>query len=65
MRNIPNNPQMSLREIAEETGMTIGAVHMHLSRGLKKLRSHGLVIKMQELADDLDRNRKGNVEWLS
>jgi hypothetical protein len=38
---------------------------MHLSRGLKKLRSHGLVIKMQELADDLDRNRKGSVEWLS
>ena len=57
--------QMSLKEIAEELDMTVGAVHTCLSRGLKKLRSQGLVLKMQELAQDLDRNRKGSVEWLS
>jgi hypothetical protein len=32
---------MSLEEIAEETGMTVGAVGMCLSRGLKKLRREG------------------------
>jgi DNA-directed RNA polymerase specialized sigma24 family protein len=60
---LPFGAQMSLREIAEELDMTVGAVHMHLSRGLKKLRSQGLVIKMQELANELDRNRNGSVEW--
>ena len=55
--------QMSLDEIAKEMGMSKGAVNMCLSRALRKLRSQGLVIKMQELADDLDRNRKGSVEW--
>jgi DNA-binding transcriptional regulator GbsR (MarR family) len=63
MRNIPGNPQMSLAEIAEETGMSIGAVRMTIHRALRKLRSQGLVIKMQELADDLDRNRKGSVQY--
>jgi DNA-directed RNA polymerase specialized sigma24 family protein len=35
-------PEMSYREIAEELAMTVSAVHMHLSRGLKKLRRKGL-----------------------
>jgi biotin operon repressor len=56
-------PQMSLQEIADELGTTKSAVNMCLVRAMKKLRSQGLVIKMQELADDLDRNRKGRVEW--
>jgi predicted transcriptional regulator len=54
---------MSLAEIAEELGTTKSAVNMCLVRALKKLRSQGLVIKMQELADDLDRNRKRSAEW--
>lgn len=63
MRNLANRASMSLEEIAEEEGMSVGAVHMCLSRALRKLRSQGLVFKMQELAEDLDRNRKGSAEW--
>jgi hypothetical protein len=53
---------MSLEEIAEETGMTVGAVGMCLSRGLKKLRSEGLLYTAKELAEELDRNRRGCTE---
>jgi DNA-binding CsgD family transcriptional regulator len=52
-----------LEEIAEETGMSFGSVHMHLSRGLKKLRANGLLKTCAELAEELGRNRRGNVEW--
>jgi predicted transcriptional regulator len=62
-RVLPIRPQMSLAEIAEELGTTKSAVNMCLVRALKKLRSQGLVFKMQELADDLDRNRKGCAQY--
>ena len=60
---ILHRQQMSIAEIADELGTTKSAVNMCLVRALKKLRSQGLVIKMQEMAHDLDRNRKGSVEW--
>ena len=40
----PIKHQMSLQEIAEETGMTVGAVNVCLGRALKKLRSQGLIL---------------------
>ena len=60
---LPFNAQMSHREIAEELGMTVGAVHMTLHRALRKLRSHGLTLTCKELADDLDSRRKGSVHY--
>jgi hypothetical protein len=48
---------MTLEEIAEETGMSLSAVSMTISRGLKKLRSQGLLITAKELAEHLARNR--------
>jgi predicted transcriptional regulator len=65
MRNLPTNAHMSVSEIAEEMDMSKAAVNMCLRRALHKLRSQGLVIKMQELGNELDRNRKGSVEWQS
>jgi hypothetical protein len=50
-------PAMSVEEIAAAEGITVGAAHMHLSRGLKKLRSSGLIFTCRELAGVLDRNR--------
>jgi hypothetical protein len=53
---------MSVEEIAEETGMTVGAVGMTISRALKKLRTEGLLYTAKELAEELDRNRRGCTE---
>lgn len=53
---------MSLQEIADELGITPGAVHMTLNRALKKLRAHGLIPQMKELGIALDAGRK-SVEW--
>jgi predicted DNA-binding protein YlxM (UPF0122 family) len=58
MRNLPTRAHMSLSEIAEEEGISKAAVNMCLRRALRKLRSQGLVLKMQELADGLDKGRK-------
>lgn len=52
----------SLEEIAQAEGMSIAAVHMMISRALRKLRAHGLLCTARDLAIELDRNRKGNVE---
>jgi hypothetical protein len=50
-------PEMSYSEIAEELGLTVSAVHMSLSRGLKKLRRKGLILTARELSIELERNR--------
>jgi DNA-binding transcriptional regulator GbsR (MarR family) len=50
-------PVMSHDEIAEELGMSVGAVTMTLSRALRKLRRQGLLQTCRELAAALDRNR--------
>jgi predicted transcriptional regulator len=59
----PRNGQMSLDEIAKEMKMSKSAVNMCLCRALRKLRSHGLVFKMQDMADEIERNRKGSVHY--
>jgi len=48
---------MSIREIAEETGLTPSAVSMCLTRGLRKLRRDGLLLTCKELAEVLKANR--------
>jgi DNA-directed RNA polymerase specialized sigma24 family protein len=53
---------MSLQEIAEETGMSVSAVSVTLTRGLRKLRREGLIQTARELAQELDRNRREIVE---
>lgn len=53
---------MTLQEIAESEGMTIGAVNTLLCRAFKKLRRAGLLMTARELADELERNRRGIVE---
>jgi predicted DNA-binding protein YlxM (UPF0122 family) len=63
MRNLPGNPGMSLEEIAQEMHMSKSAVNMCIHRALRKLRSQGLTFTCKELADDLDRNRKGSVQY--
>ena len=52
----------SLAEIAQAEGMSIAAVHMMISRALRKLRASGLLITARELAAELDRNRRGCTE---
>jgi excisionase family DNA binding protein len=47
----------SLEAIAKAEGMSIAAVHMCLTRALRKLRRQGLVCTARELAQELDRNR--------
>jgi DNA-binding CsgD family transcriptional regulator len=63
--SLPRNGAMSLQEIAEHEGISVKTVNITLQSALRKLRHHGLALKMQELADDLDRGRRGSVEWLS
>ena len=53
---------MSVEAIPKAEGTTVGAVNMLLSRALKKLRTGGLLCTARELAQELDRNRKGVVE---
>jgi DNA-directed RNA polymerase specialized sigma24 family protein len=60
---LPRNGQMSLQEIAEHEGISVKTVNITIQCALRKLRHHGLVLKMQELANDLDSRRKGSVEW--
>ena len=48
---------MTLAEIAEREGVSVGAVHMLLSRALRKLRRQGLLLTCKELAEALERNR--------
>jgi predicted transcriptional regulator len=50
-------PEMSYSDIAEELGLTVSAVHMHLSRGLKKLRRKGLLQTARELSIELEAHR--------
>jgi predicted transcriptional regulator len=50
-------PEMSYSEIAEELGMTVSAVHMSLSRGLKKLRRKCLLQTARELSIELEAHR--------
>lgn len=61
MTNLPKCG-MSLQEIAQETGMSVSAVNMCIQRALRKLRHLGedneTMLKMKELAHDLDSNRK-------
>ena len=52
---------MTLEEIAEAEGLSVGAVGMLLSRALPKLRrAQGLLLTCRELAAELERGR--NVE---
>lgn len=51
------NGGMSLREIAEREGMSIGAVNVLLSRAMRKLRKQKLICTAAELARQLDANR--------
>lgn len=60
---LPYGAQMSLAEIAQEEGISVGCVRMTINRALRKLRSEGITFKMQELGDELERNRKGSIEW--
>jgi DNA-binding CsgD family transcriptional regulator len=54
----PVKHQMSLAEIAEETGMSVAAVNVCLGRALRKLRNRGLLVTTaRALALELDRNR--------
>jgi DNA-binding CsgD family transcriptional regulator len=62
---LARNGHMSLQEIAEHEGISVKTVNITLQCALRKLRHHGLVLKMQELGNELDRNRKGSVEWTS
>jgi hypothetical protein len=52
----------SLEAIAKAEGMSVAAVHVIISRALRKLRSQGLVLICRELAQHLDANRKEIVE---
>jgi hypothetical protein len=59
----PVKHAMSLEQIAQAEGMSIAAVHMTLTRALRrKLRRQGLICTCRELAQALDANRKGIVE---
>lgn len=62
MAAAPIKHEMSLEAIAEIEGTTVAAVHMCLSRALRKLRSQGLVFTCRELADELDRNRRTTID---
>lgn len=62
MRAINGSVHMSLEEIAQVEGITKSAVNMCLRRAMEKLRAHGLTPKMQDLAIELDRGRKGSAE---
>jgi hypothetical protein len=56
---------MSLEEITQAEGMSVGAVNTLLCRALRKLRKlrrQGLLLTCRELAEALDANRKGIVE---
>ena len=55
-------PIMSVDEIAEETGMSVGAVNMTISRALRKPRQQKLLLTARELATELERGRKGIIE---
>jgi hypothetical protein len=48
---------MSLEEIAEAEGLSVGAVSMLLTRAFRKLRSEGLLKTARELARDLESHR--------
>jgi DNA-binding CsgD family transcriptional regulator len=61
MRQSPE-PAMTIEAIARAEGISIGAANMLLSRALKKLRASGCLITARELAQELDRTRKGIVE---
>jgi hypothetical protein len=52
----------SLEEIAAKEGTTPRAIHTLICRAFKKLRRQGLIFTARELAQELDRNRKGIVE---
>jgi hypothetical protein len=60
---LPRKAAVSLQEIALAEGISVKTVNLTLQSALRKLRSQGLVTKMQELADDLDRNRKGSTQY--
>jgi DNA-binding CsgD family transcriptional regulator len=63
---LARNGHMSLQEIAEHEGISVKTVNITIQGALRKLRHHGLALQMQELGNELDRNRKGSVvEWLS
>lgn len=52
----------SLAEIAAAEGTTVAAINVLLGRALKKLRRAGFLQTARELANELDRNRKGIIE---
>jgi DNA-directed RNA polymerase specialized sigma24 family protein len=60
---IARNGQMSLQEIAEHEGISVKTVNITIQCALRKLRHHGLVLKMQELGSELERNRKGVTQY--
>jgi hypothetical protein len=47
----------SVEQIAEAEGLSVGAVTMLLSRALRKLRKHGLLITARQLALELEEHR--------
>lgn len=49
---------MSLEQIAQAEGTTVGAVHVLLGRALKKLRRAGLLKIAAQLAGELDGHRE-------
>jgi hypothetical protein len=53
----PPKHAASLEEIAQAEGMSIAAVHMMISRALRKLRSQGLVFTARQLALELESRR--------
>jgi DNA-binding transcriptional regulator GbsR (MarR family) len=50
---------MSLEEIAEETGMSLSAVSMTISRGLRKLRAQGLLLTCRDVENTVRTARRG------
>jgi hypothetical protein len=55
-------PAMSVEAIAAAEGLSATAIRMVINRALRKLRGQPTVITAMELAQELDRNRKGIVE---
>jgi hypothetical protein len=53
----PVRHAMSLEEIAAVESTSVAAIHMLLSRALRKLRSKDLIFTGRELALELDRNQ--------
>ncbi len=52
-------PRRHCKKSPRQEGTTVAAIHMCITRALKKLPREGLIFTCQELAQELDRSRKG------